>query len=73
MMETYLDESGIHNDAKICVIAGYWGKPGAWEKFEIRWRRILASAGVPLEKFHALDLIEHRNSSSRCRVISTRS
>jgi hypothetical protein len=60
MLEAYLDDSGIHDGATICVIAGYFGRPGAWEKFEIRWRKILASAGVPLEKFHALDLIEHR-------------
>jgi len=60
MIEAYLDESGIHDGAAVCVIAGYFGGPGQWHKFERLWRKSLDRAGVPLEKFHALNLIEHR-------------
>jgi hypothetical protein len=60
MIEVYLDESGIHDEAEICLVAGYFGQPGAWEKLELRWKKILDRASVPLERFHALDLMEHR-------------
>lgn len=60
MIQAFLDESGIHEDAKVCVIAGYYGHPGAWRKLDERWRKILVRANVPLDNFHALDLIEHR-------------
>lgn len=60
MINAYLDESGIHDDAAICLVSGYFGGPGQWRKLEIAWRKVLAKADVPLEKFHALDLIEHR-------------
>lgn len=60
MIQAFLDESGIHDSSKVCVIAGYYGHPGAWRKLDERWRRILRRANIPLDKFHALDLIEHR-------------
>jgi hypothetical protein len=60
MIHAYLDESGIQDGAAICVVAGYFGGPGQWRKQEIAWRKTLAEAGVPLKKFHSLDLIEHR-------------
>jgi hypothetical protein len=60
MIQAFLDESGIHDGSEVCVIAGYYGYPGAWRKLDERWRRILRDAKVTLDKFHALDLIEHR-------------
>jgi len=62
MISVYVDESGIHDGAKVCLVAGYFGKPNAWVNFEVRWRKVLADAGIPLEDFHALDLIEHRKA-----------
>jgi len=62
MISVYVDESGIHDSAQVCLVAGYFGKPNAWANFEKRWRKILAAAGVALEDFHALDLIEHRRA-----------
>lgn len=56
MLDGYLDESGIHNGAPICVIAGYFGGHDQWKKFEADWRRLLKRFEVPLEKFHAKDL-----------------
>jgi hypothetical protein len=57
MIDAYLDESGIHDGAAICVVAGYFGGPGQWKKFAADWRKTLNEAEVPLEKFHAKDLI----------------
>ena len=58
MIEAYLDESGIHKGAAYCVIAGYYGGRGQWRRFEHDWRRALTDHDVPLEKFHALDLLK---------------
>jgi hypothetical protein len=60
MIDAYLDESGIHDGAPICVIAGYFGGSGQWRKFEQDWRDLLEGAEVPLEEFHAKDLIKRR-------------
>ncbi len=50
-MRVYLDESGIHDGADICAIAGYFGDQLAWEEFEGEWRSTLKEFGVP--EFHA--------------------
>lgn len=60
MLNAYLDESGIHDGAAICVIAGYFGGPGQWRKFEGEWRKALAASGVPLAEFHANKFVEGR-------------
>lgn len=56
MIDAYLDESGIHNGAAICAIAGYFGAHGQWRKFERAWRRVLKRFRVPIDEFHAKDL-----------------
>jgi hypothetical protein len=56
MLEAYLDESGIHSGAAVCVVAGYFAKAREWRKFERRWTALLGSQLVPLHEFHAKDL-----------------
>ena len=56
MFEAYLDESGIHDNATHCVVAGYYGARTSWERFEIGWYKLLTQFNVPLDKFHAKDL-----------------
>src|SRR5208283_2154203 len=56
MIDAYLDESGIHDGAAICAIAGYFGGRGQWRKFESDWKYLLHTFGVPMERFHAKDL-----------------
>jgi hypothetical protein len=56
----YLDESGIHGDAKACVVAGYFGKKGPWRRLETGWKATLKQFGVPLNKFHAKDAVTKR-------------
>jgi hypothetical protein len=48
-----MDESGIHDGAPICVVAGYYGTQAAWETFERQWRRILREHGIENMGFHA--------------------
>lgn len=60
MIEAYLDESGIHDDAVVCVIAGFFGGKGQWKKFEKLWRNTLHEFNVPLEEFHASELLRRK-------------
>jgi hypothetical protein len=56
MVEAYMDESGIHDGAHVCVIAGYWGSVKKWIRFEQRWSEILKAANEPtLKEFHSTD------------------
>ena len=57
MLAAYLDESGIHDGAELCVIAGYFGGTGQWKRFDADWRNLLRNAAVPLKEFHAKDLL----------------
>src|ERR1700733_7451890 len=58
MIDAYLDESGIHDGAAVCVIAGYFGGRGQWGKFEKRWKQTFVRSGMPMEEFHAKTLLK---------------
>jgi hypothetical protein len=59
----YLDESGVHEDAQVCVIAGYFGEIGQWRKFRELWKKVLRKFDVPCEEFHAKDVVKRRDSA----------
>jgi hypothetical protein len=54
---SYLDESGIHDGAEVCMISGFFGDRRQWDKLEKKWMRRLNSFRVPLHEFHAKDLV----------------
>ena len=58
MLEAYIDESGIHGDATVCVVAGYFGRRNHWNHFESAWRKALHRFNFQLAEFHAKDLIK---------------
>jgi hypothetical protein len=60
MIDAYLDESGIHDGAQACVIAGYFGGRGQWKRVERAWEETLKRFNVPTEKFHATDMVKCR-------------
>lgn len=60
MIEAYLDESGIHDGATVCVISGYFGGRGQWKRFEEAWRNALKQSQVPLGEFHAKEVIKRK-------------
>ncbi len=64
MITAYLDETGIHEGAEFCIIAGYFGGKGQWNRFSADWRKALQDSGVSLEDFHALDLMKRRKAFS---------
>jgi hypothetical protein len=56
MVEAYMDESGIHEGAHVCVVAGYWGSVKKWVRFESSWKEILNDAKEPsLKEIHSTD------------------
>lgn len=61
MIDAYLDESGIHAGAAVCVIAGYFGGRGQFRKFERAWKVLLRRLGIEMEDFHAKDLVESKD------------
>jgi len=56
-LHTYLDESGIHDGARVCMISGFFADGRQWDKLEKKWIRRLNSFRVPLHEFHAKDLV----------------
>lgn len=56
-MDAYLDESGIHDSAEACVVAGYFGKIGPWRRLERGWRDAARKFSVPVAEIHAKDLV----------------
>lgn len=70
MLEAYMDESGIHEGAQVCVVAGYWGSAKKWRRFERRWPEIIKGADEPtLKEFHSS---EFWNSKGERRGIFAR-
>ena len=51
-LDALFDESGIHDGAKLCVIAGFIGTAKQWARFEELWR---PSATPP---FHAKEFFK---------------
>jgi hypothetical protein len=62
MIDAYLDESGIHDGAKVCVIAGYFGLPRKMRKLEEAWKRVLKAHAFPMGDFHAKNLLKKSDS-----------
>jgi hypothetical protein len=69
-IDAYLDESGIHGNAKVCMIAGYWGGPGQMRRLDRAWRDALAKFGFPMKDFHAKDLIKKRDARSMLEALA---
>lgn len=61
MIRAYLDESGIHDGAKVCVIGGYFAGEGRWRRFESEWKGLLAEYEISMERFHAAEFLKTRN------------
>lgn len=61
VIESYLDESGIHDGARICVVAGYYGNHAAWRKVEREWRVVLRRHGLESHGFHAKEFWGRKN------------
>ncbi len=54
----FADESGTHDGSRYCIVAGYRGSPGQWERFKPAWNKILASEHAP--PFHTNVFLSRR-------------
>jgi len=74
MFEAYLDESGIHDGSRVCVVAGYFGDNNKMRGLDAEWRDVLLRFKFPLEKFHAREIVDcakyHPMLTELARVIS---
>jgi len=70
MIDAYLDESGIHENARIRVIAGYFGGPGQIKRFDHAWRQTLADFGFPMPDFHAKNLLKTRSAKPMLEALA---
>lgn len=59
----FADESGIHDTAPYCVLAGYIGSPRQWIIFEKKWSELLDEYG--LSEFHAKRFFARDNEGKR--------
>ena len=59
VLRSYGDESGIHDGARFCVVAGLCGSPGQWKLFEKEWKAALG--GVPY--FHSKEFFQRKNTA----------
>ena len=48
MLQAFIDESGIHDQAPFCVVAGYMGGARHWKRFEELW-----GPNSKIQDFHA--------------------
>ena len=66
IMNVHLDESGIHDGAKVCALAGYCGHENSWRGFEKRWLAVLHEFEVP--EYHARRFFARDNHGERVGV-----
>jgi len=51
VLRAYIDDSGSHDGAPHCLLAGYWGGTNEWRRFERAWNAAIRDEGVT--EFHA--------------------
>lgn len=71
MIDAYLDESGIHDNAAVCVIAGFFGGISGWKTLESRWEPILKNHHVALDEFHAKDFVKRQRYAPLLNELTT--
>ncbi|HUS19188.1 MAG TPA: hypothetical protein VMZ25_06025, partial [Terriglobales bacterium] len=64
MLKVFLDESGIHSGAEVCVVAGYANSARRWKVFEQLWKQRLNKAG--LLEFKAARFFRRNSDGSGC-------
>jgi hypothetical protein len=70
IIDTYLDESGIHDGAEICMVAGYYGGKGQFRKLEKAWLASLRDYEFPLKDSHATDLLKSRRHQPMVQALA---
>lgn len=67
VLQTYCDESGIHRDSPVCVVAGFIGEARDWVALSGDWSRILADFELP--ELHAKDFFARDSTRRRVKPV----
>jgi len=51
VIKVFMDESGIHDDSPVVVVAAYAGRPNVWRDWTKKWNQ----AKKPIKVYHATD------------------
>jgi hypothetical protein len=65
MIEAYIDECGINQEHRICVVGGYFAEQGVWRAFENRWNEVLERYGTRKRGFHSYEFWNRDDSGRR--------
>lgn len=58
MIQVYIDESGTHSNAPVCIMAGYIGHKDSWVKFETEWLKLLSEFNDDnIRFFHMAEIV----------------
>jgi len=71
MIQSYLDESGVHDGASVCVIAGYFGEKVDWGRFDSDWRIVFDEFKIPMAEFHATSWVRQRRYAPAVESLAT--
>jgi hypothetical protein len=58
MLRTFMDETGVHDDAEMVAVGGYISRPKHWRAWTKDWnihKRRVPAARKPIKVFHATD------------------
>jgi len=58
--QAYFDESGIHQRARLCIVAGYVGSVRQWKQFEALWAPYANSPEFHAKRFFSRDQVGRR-------------
>jgi Protein of unknown function (DUF3800) len=61
VLHAYVDDSGIHDNSRLCLVAGYFGSEQQWMRFDEKWSNALTDFEV--EEFHANRYWSHVNGA----------
>jgi len=59
VLTTYMDESGTHDGALVCVVGGFVASPSQWRKFTGKWCKALKDEELPY--LHVADYLASRD------------
>jgi hypothetical protein len=64
MLKTFMDETGVHDDAEMVAVSGYICNPKAWRAWTKDWnlrKRRVPAGRKPIKVFHSTDCANYKN------------
>jgi hypothetical protein len=70
MLEAYMDESGIHDGATLCVVGGFYGSQKEWGRAEQAWNKVVGHYGLEPAGFHSKEFWNRKSGASAYKGLS---